>query len=81
MRGAPAFRRLRRRRQENRIRLHLAGVKNARLNELLFELSGSTQAGLDSPIVRPMRSGNAVPGLYSTIALYALPLSFFPFAI
>src|SRR5262245_4095825 len=41
-----------------------------------FARSGWGQAGLDSPMVRPRRPGNAVPGLYSTIALFA-PLPFF----
>src|SRR5580698_10923614 len=33
--------------------------------------SGDGHAGSDSPIVRPMRPGNVVPGLYSLIAISA----------
>jgi len=44
-----------------------------------FARSGAGQAGLDSPTVRPITPGNAVPGLYSTIALFALPPFFFFF--
>jgi len=32
---------------------------------------GAGYAGSDSPMVRPMRPGNVVPGLYSLIAMDA----------
>jgi hypothetical protein len=51
------------------------------LGEPSFARSGRGQAGLDSPMVRPMRPGKAVPALYSTIALFALLLFFVAFAI
>src|ERR1700722_16822484 len=38
--------------------------------------SGDGQAGSDSPIVRPMRPGKVVPGLYSLSAMHPSPYGF-----
>jgi hypothetical protein len=45
---------------------------NKTLGAPSFARSGAGQAGADSPMVRPMRPGKVVPGLYSFSAMLLL---------
>src|SRR6185436_3231672 len=47
---------------------------NSTLGDPGFARSGRGHAGDDSPIVRPITPGNALPGSYSLIAIAALPV-------
>src|SRR5215475_9223563 len=46
---------------------------NSTLGAPGFARTGAGHAGEDSPIVRPMRPGNVVPGLYSLSSAFAEP--------